>query len=302
MAKNKKGLGMGLDALLKMNVQDIPDNNELVTENKSIEEKVIAGFVELPIDKIVPNPDQPRKNFDEQSLNELSQSIKNFGLIQPITVVKKEHIYEIVAGERRYRASIKAGLEKIPVIIKDISQRKKLEMSLVENIQRENLNAIEEALAFSSLIESYNITQEELADSIGKNRTTITNSIRLLNLDVQIRRWIMDCKLSSGHGRAILSLEDKDEHLSFATHIINNNLSVRDAESAAKKWPVKKDIKKETKHIYKSLELKRAEEKLQRKFQTKVLFFGNEKKGKIQIDYYSTEELERILEVLNINL
>lgn len=303
MAKNKKGLGMGLDALLKMNVQDeIPEADSLTSENVSAEEKVIAGFVELPIDKIVPNSNQPRKNFDEQSLNELAQSIKNFGLIQPITVVKKEHIYEIVAGERRYRASIKAGLEKIPVIIKDISQRKKLEMSLVENIQRENLNSIEEALAFSSLIESYNITQEELADSLGKNRTTITNSIRLLNLDVQIRRWIMDGKLSSGHGRAILSLENKDEQVNFATFIINNNLSVRDAESAAKNWPVKRAKKKETKSIKKSIELQKAEEKLQRKLQTKVLFFGNEKKGKIQIDYYSTEELERILEVLNINL
>ncbi|MBN2544477.1 MAG: ParB/RepB/Spo0J family partition protein [Spirochaetes bacterium] len=302
MAKNKKGLGMGLDALLKMNVQDIPEDNDPVRETESNEEKVIAGFVELPIDKIVPNPDQPRKNFDEESLNELAQSIKNFGLIQPITVVKKEHIYEIVAGERRYRASIKAGLEKIPVIIKDISQRKKLEMSLVENIQRENLNAIEEALAFSSLIESYSITQEELADSIGKNRTTITNSIRLLNLDVQIRRWIMDGKLTSGHGRAILSLEDNDQHLSFASYIINNNLSVREAESTAKKWPFKKDTKTEIKHENKSLQLHKAEEKLQRKFQTKVLFFGNEKKGKIQIDYYSTEELERILEVLDINL
>jgi ParB family transcriptional regulator, chromosome partitioning protein len=159
MSKIKKGLGMGLEALLKMNVQD----HDSDSSNEAGESKVLAGFTELKLDQIKPDPDQPRKKFDEQALGELSQSIKNFGLIQPITVIKKDDFYEIVAGERRYRAAQMAGLLKIPVIIKDLSQKEKLEISLVENLQRENLNSIEEALAFSSLIETYNITQEDLA-------------------------------------------------------------------------------------------------------------------------------------------
>lgn len=294
MQKNKKGLGMGLDALLKLNVQE----NDLFEGDKN--KTVVAGFTELPIEIIEPNPEQPRKSFDEASLDELAQSIKNFGLIQPITVVKKGEHYQIVAGERRYRACIKAGLKKIPVVIKDLSQREKLEMSLVENIQRENLNPIEEALAYLTLIETYNITQEELASTIGKSRTSITNSIRLLNLDVQIKKWIMEGKLTAGHGRAILSLEDSKEHINFASYIIEKGLSVREAEELAKKWPLKKSDKIISKEKQKSQELKRIEELLERKFQTKVEINGNEKSGKIQITYYSQEELERILELFNI--
>ena len=294
----KKGLGMGLDALLKMNVQE--DSNISNNDAKQTKE-VLAGFVELPVDKIVPNADQPRKYFDEELLDELAQSIKNFGLLQPISVIKSEDNYEIIAGERRYRAAKKIGLEKIPVIIKNISQKEKLEMSLVENLQRENLNSIEEALAYSSLIDTYDITQEELASTIGKSRTAVSNSIRLLNLDAQIRKWIMDNKITAGHARAILSINDKKQHINFAEYIINHDLSVRDTELLSKKWPIQ-NIKKEKKAVKKDVEIKNLEQKLQEKIQTKVTILGDSHKGKINIEYFSMEELERIIEILGIKL
>ena len=197
MAKTNRGLGMGLDALLKVNIQD----EEKTPNLQNPEENILAGFVEIPIDKIVTNPNQPRKNFSEELLENLATSIKNFGVIQPITVSKKDDTYEIIAGERRYRAAKIVGLEKIPVIIKDLSLKEKMEISLVENIQRENLNPIEEGLAFLSLIETYNITQEELSERVGKSRTAITNTIRLLNLDPQIQKWITEDKLTPGHAR-----------------------------------------------------------------------------------------------------
>lgn len=294
MAKRNKGLGMGLDALLKMNVRDQVESQKEVAQ----EGAVIAGFLELAIDKIIPNPDQPRKNFDEDLLDDLAQSIKNFGLIQPIVVVKKDNLYEIIAGERRYRAAKQIGLDKIPAIIKDISQKEELEMSLVENIQRENLNAIEEALAYSNLIDTYNITQEELAKTLGKSRTTITNSIRLLNLDAEIQRWIMQDKLTSGHARAVLSINNANQHQSFANYIIQHNLSVREAEVSAKKWHLMSQKRTHSSPPQKELELQLAEEKLQQNLQTKVIINGNSKRGKIYIDYFSQEELERIMELI----
>jgi ParB family chromosome partitioning protein len=296
MAKTNRGLGMGLEALLKMNVQNDTDNQE--GENKVKE--VVAGFVELPLSKITPNPNQPRKNFSDESLNELAQSIKNFGLLQPISVIKNGDLYEIIAGERRYRAAKIAGLDKIPVIIKNISQKEKLEVSLVENIQRENLNSIEEALAFSSLIETYQVTQEELAERLGKSRSTITNSIRLLNLDAQIRKWIIDGKITPGHARAILSLEDTKQHVNFASYLIENNLSVRDAENLSKKWPLQK--KKSNLNPKKDADIKNLEKKMEGRLQTKVTIAGNSKKGKIIVDYYSIDDLERIIEILGIKL
>ena len=299
MAKNKKGLGMGLDALLKMNVRDEGKKNNA----QSDDEKVLAGFVEMQIQKIVPNQDQPRKRFDEQQLDDLAQSIKNFGIIQPITVIRKNDHYEIVAGERRYRAAKQIGLDKIPVIIKDISQKEKLEISLVENIQRENLNPIEEALAYSSLIETYNITQEKLAQTLGKSRTSITNSIRLLNLDIQVRSWIMEGKLTPGHARAILSITDDKQHILFANYAMQNNLSVRDAEVLARKWPFKKQKKNDYVNLTgKEVEITQAEKKLQQRLQTKVLIIGDSKKGKIQIDYFTQDELERIIDLIGAEL
>jgi len=297
MAKNNRGLGMGLDALFKVNIQD----EEKAPNLQNPEDNIIAGFVEIPIDKIIPNPNQPRKNFSEESLENLAVSIKNFGVIQPITVAKKNDIYEIIAGERRYRAAIKVGLEKIPVIIKDLSQKEKMEISLVENIQRENLNPIEEGLAFLSLIETYNITQEELSGRLGKSRTAITNTIRLLNLDPQIQKWITEEKLTPGHARTILSIEEKNQHMLFANYIIQKNLSVREAEKIAKRWPIDMLPKKEPPKI-REIEIQKAEEKMSQKLQTKVNIIGSSLKGKIHIEYFKQEDLERILEILNISI
>jgi ParB family transcriptional regulator, chromosome partitioning protein len=294
MAKTNRGLGMGLDALLKVNIQEENTGDSSSTEN------IIAGFVELPIDKIIPNPNQPRKNFDMDSLEQLSQSIKNLGLIQPITVMRKADMYEIVAGERRYRASKLAGLEKVPVIIKDITQKEKMEISLVENIQRENLNPIEEALGYSSLIESYNITQEELSDRLGKSRTAITNAIRLLNLDPQVQHWIIEDKITPGHGRTILALNDRKHQLPFAGYIIQNNLSVREAEQLAKKWPLEEKNKSKPSPKLREIEIQETEQKLSQSLQTKVIITGSSQKGKIQIEYFSQEDLERIIDKFNI--
>lgn len=297
MAKNNRGLGMGLDALLKVNIQDEDKSPNL----QNPEENVIAGFVELPIDKVLPNPNQPRKNFSEEALESLAVSIKSFGVIQPITVAKKNDIYEIIAGERRYRAAKKVGLEKIPVIIKDLSQKEKMEISLVENIQRENLNPIEEGLAFLSLIETYSITQEELSGRLGKSRTAITNTIRLLNLDPQIQKWITEEKLTPGHARTILSVEDKSQRISFADYIIKNNLSVRESEQISKKWPLQTFSKKDTPKV-REIEIQMAEEKIARKLMTKVNIVGTSLKGKINIEYFKQEDLERILEILEVTI
>jgi ParB family chromosome partitioning protein len=296
MAKNKSGLGgMGLDALLKVNVQ-----NDNLTKSEELGDNVLAGFVELPVGKIIANSNQPRKYFDDESLEELAQSIKNFGIIQPITVVKKDNNYEIVSGERRYRASVKAGLKKIPVIIKVLSQKEQLGISLVENIQRVDLNPIEEALAYKSLIDEYNLTHEEIASELGKSRTAITNTIRLLNLEPQIIQWIKEKLLTPGHARAILSIEDKNEQIKFADYIINNHLSVRESEGLSKKWTTPKNEKDTKKSKLREIEIQNAEEKIAKKLQTKVKIDGTSIKGKIMIDYFTMEDLERILEILGI--
>jgi len=298
MAKTNKGLGMGLDALFKLNVTEENSENKEDNNNFNLEDNIIAGFVELPIERVSPNPDQPRKNFTDESIESLAQSIKAYGIIQPITVSKKGEFYEIIAGERRYRAAKLLGLQKIPCIIKDTSQREKLELSLIENIQRENLNPIEEAIAYSNLIETYGITQEELSERLGKSRTSITNFIRLLNLDIQIQKWLIDGIITPGHARTILSIEDKNEHINFAQYIIKNNLSVREAEKLAKNWPIQKKDKKSSNPV-REIELQKAEEILKKKLQTKVNIIGTSHKGKIQIEYFTQEELERLLELFN---
>lgn len=295
MAKNR-GLGMGIDALYQMNVHETDDINS----------KVTAGFVELNISEITPNPNQPRKEFDENALANLAQSIKNFGVIQPISVYRDESTYIIIAGERRYRASKLAGLETIPAIIKDLTKKEQFEMSIVENVQREDLNAIEEAIAYQSLIETYSITHDHLAERIGKSRTSITNTLRLLNLDIQVQKWIIDGKITPGHARSILSLSDKEKHLSFANYIIENNLSVREAENMSKKWtsdaPHKSKSSGKSSEKQKEIEIRIAEEKISSKIQAKVSISGSSRKGKITIEYFSIDELERMLEIFGIDM
>lgn len=294
MAKHK-GLGMGLDALMKMNVQEMDEDGSNVS----------AGFVELSIDVIVPNPGQPRKEFDDEALHNLAQSIKTFGIIQPISVYKENDKYIIIAGERRYRAAKLVGMHRIPVVIRDLSKKEQFEMSIVENVQREDLNPIEEAIAYQSLIETYNMTHDHLAERIGKSRTSITNTLRLLNLDIQVQNWIIDGKITPGHARAILSISDKQKHLSFANYLIENNLSVREAEKLSKKWGEEQGRKVKNqldKTRLKELEVKIAEEKIASKLQAKVAISGDSKKGRIQIEYFSMEELERLLELFGVDM
>jgi ParB family chromosome partitioning protein len=301
MAKSRKGLGKGLDALLKMNVQDDTDlpvqgSSALV----STEKPVIAGFTELNIQDIKTNPDQPRKQFDEAALAELATSIKNYGLIQPITVTKVGTKYEIIAGERRYRAVKMLGLKSVPVIIKDIAQKERLATSLIENIQRESLNPVEEALAYNNLIETYDITQEELGERLGKSRTAVTNTIRLLQLDAEIQHLLMDGTITAGHARAILSIQDVKQHGTFTRHIVSDKLTVRESEQLARKWPLKAKKSAPVTQKKKELELVKAEERIQQQIQTKVKIVGSSKKGKIQIEYFTQEELERLIEYFEV--
>lgn len=296
------GVGMlndsadGINALLDVNVSS--ENNGEKSENNQPE--ILAGFAELDISEIITNPNQPRKTFSQESIDELAQSIKTVGIIQPITVVKNGDKYEIIAGERRYRAAQVAGLTKVPVLIKDLSLRQKLEISLIENIQRENLNAIEEAIAYQNLIEQYDLTQEEMAETVGKSRTAITNSMRLLGLDPMVQKMVMDKEISAGHAKAVLAVSDKSYQASFAMYIKDNSLSVREAESLAKKWPLPEKPKSSSGggKAMREVELDDAERELAGILQTKVSIIGSSFKGKIQIEYFSLDELERLLELI----
>ena len=305
--KNKTGLGNiginlmndnaeGINALLDVNVRSDESDGTDGSQNA-----VLAGFVEMNISDIITNPDQPRKEFSEEAINELAQSIKAIGIIQPITVTKNGDKYEIVAGERRYRAAIAAGLEKVPVLIKDLSLRQKLEISLIENIQRENLNAIEEALAYSNLIQQYNLTQEEMAERVGKSRAAIANAMRLLGLDPVIQKMLIDKQITVGHAKAILAVEDEADRLGFAVHLRDNQISVREAEALSKKWPLPINGGKQSSGSgtgIREVEIVNAERELSETLQTKVTINGTSFKGKIQIEYFSLDELERVIELI----
>lgn len=274
----KKGLGKGLGALIEAE----PENN--------------SGLKELKINEIEPNINQPRKKFDDEKLLQLSESVKEHGIVQPIIVRKEKDTYIIVAGERRWRAARIAGLEKVPVIIKDISNRQVMEIALIENIQREDLNPIEEAEAFDKLIREYEMTQEDLSKTIGKSRPAIANSIRLLNLCSEVKEFVVTGDLSSGHARALVTIEEREDQLKIAKEIIRNNLTVRETEALVKRFYLKKAPKKESRKNEQYMEI---EEKLKSIFGTKVQLLTNNKKGKIMIEYYSSDELERILDLVN---
>lgn len=254
-------------------------------------------MTELDIYEISPSKDQPRKNFDEGTIDNLARSIEKHGIIQPIVVIKKELYYEIVAGERRWRAAKSIGLKKIPAIIKEIDDLEVAQIALVENIQREDLNSIEEALAFKSLIEKYSLTQENIAELVGKSRSYVANIIRLLNLDECVKNLIIENKLTSGHGRTILGLNKDNEQIVLANMIIENNLSVRQTESLVKK--LNKSIQEKTKQKDLDPIIKELEDNLRESLGTKVQITNGKKKGKIEIEYYSDEELERIIDLIN---
>ena len=291
---------MGLDSLISKKMDS--DLAKKVEPGKDD----VSRETMIPISKIEPNRDQPRRQFDEAALVELAESIKLHGVIQPLIVCKREKTYEIIAGERRWRAAMKAGLKTVPVLIRDYSEQELYEVALIENLQRENLNAIEEAVAYRKLIEEYSLTQEAVAERVSKNRTTITNSLRLLKLDDRVQEMIIEKTLSAGHARALLAIESKDAQFKAAEKMVADGMSVRDAEDyvkkllSEKKAPLKKVSKNEA-AINRAYA--RYEEKLKQALGTKVTIAGKPgNKGKIEIAYYSLDEFERILELLGISL
>ena len=276
----KTGLGKGLDALF--------GGNNIEEEIKDTE--VIEN---LKITQVEPNRNQPRRNFDEEALEELAESIKRYGVIQPIIVVKKEDYYEIVAGERRWRASKKAGLTTIPAIIRKQDERKNKEIALIENVQREDLNAYEKAVGIKELMQEYELTQQEVSEILGKSRSSIANTVRILNLDERVLELVKQGKLSEGHCRTLLAIEDRDKQYDMALRMLETGASVREAEKKvkAKKKMGPKDEKYEA--IVRDIE-----DSFQGFFGTKVRLEPGKRKGKIVIEYASNEDLERILDII----
>ncbi len=305
----RKGLGKGLDSLIPTVV---PKTTDVAAKNKTpgktskgegaesvnnIEEKKSETIVKISL--VGPNREQPRKAFEEDSLLELADSIKQFGILQPILVQKKDDFYEIIAGERRWRAAKMAGLKEIPVIIKEFTDLEVVEVSLIENIQRENLNPIEEAQAYKKLLDDFNLKQDEIAEKVSKSRTAITNSMRLLKLDERVQQMVIDEMLTTGHVRALLAIEDKEKQYALAMQIFDQKLSVRETEKLIKsisnpKVKKEKVIDTKTAAIYESLE-----ERMKNILGTKVSIHQKSKhKGQIEIEYYSDQELERILDLI----
>ncbi len=280
---------------------------------EKIVEKPVEKVVEKPVEKIVekpveqtlklnliePNSEQPRKNFDEESLQELADSIKQYGILQPLIVQKKGSHYEIIAGERRWRAAKLAGITDVPVLIREYDKQQTMEIALIENVQRADLNPIEEAQAFQQLIQEFHLTQEEIANRVSKNRATITNSMRLLKLDIRVQDMLADGKISSGHARALLGLEEGERQYQVAVKIIEEKLSVRDVEKLVKMMNRPQKEKKPEKGPDIDLIYRQVEDKLKSIMGTKVVINQKDKnKGRIEIEYYSQEELERLIELM----
>ncbi len=291
MAK-KTGLGKGLDSL-------IPVHNNTEKE-MAVVEKVVEKKTDtvLRITEIEPNKGQPRKNFNEDALEELADSIKQFGLIQPLVVQKRDGYYEIIAGERRWRAAKKAGLKEVPVIIRDYTDEEMMEIALIENLQREDLNPIEEAQAYKKLINDYKLKQDEIAEKVSKSRVVITNSMRLLKLSEKVQDMIVDEMISSGHGRALLALNDKKMQEELANRIFDEKLSVRETEQIVKALNNPKE-KKNKEEYSDNFVYEKIENEFKEIIGTNVsIKRKSQDKGKIEIDYYSTEDLERIIDLM----
>lgn len=320
----RRGLGKGLgvffseDAAEKQPVKqeqekapqkkNLPDTGNGKTENrpeKAGSEKVIEKVVEKPVEQklklslIEPNQSQPRKKFDEEGLKELADSIKTYGVLQPLIVQKKKDHYEIIAGERRWRAAKMAGITEVPVLIREYDRQQSMEVALIENVQRADLNPIEEAQAYQRLIQEFHLTQEEIAARVSKNRATITNSMRLLKLDERVQEMLSDGRISSGHARAILGVENGEQQFQLANKIVQEVLSVRDVEKLVKMMNRPEKKKKEEKGPDIQLIYRQLEEKLKSIMGTKVTINRKDRnKGRIEIEYYSQEELERIIELM----
>jgi ParB family chromosome partitioning protein len=283
MATKRIALGKGLGALL-------PEFGQ--AEPKTL---FYCG-----IEEIIPNRSQPRKHFDESKIQELAESIKEKGILEPLIVRRTDQGYELIVGERRWRAAQKAGLKEVPVLVKEVEGREALEISLIENLQREDLNPIEAAEAFKHLIEEFDISQEDLSKRMGKDRTTITNTLRLLKLPLEVRNQLLQNRITSGHARAILSLENKEKQKELCALIIKKGLSVREAEVIARRWSekTKKSITPVKKRSDLESQLGSLQDSLRKYLGTKVVITSKDKKGKIEIEYYSHEDLERIVETI----
>lgn len=288
MAVKKTGLGKGLDSMIPPKATPKAVKGKELASSKT-------GETILKINEVEPNKKQPRKFFNEEALMELSDSIKQHGIVQPLVVKKQKDYYEIIAGERRWRAAKMAGLKEVPVVIKDYSPQEIMEVALIENIQREDLNPVEEAKAYQNLIKEYNLKQEEVANRVSKSRSAITNSLRLLKLCDPVLNYLIEETISSGHARALLALDDPEKQVSAAEKIVKEHLSVRETEKLVKNLnqPEKKVLKKELKNdfVYKDME-----EKLKQKIGTKVkINRKSENSGKIEIEYYTQDDLEKII-------
>jgi len=295
----KKGLGRGLESLFAMYDEEVGNENITNDIANAPVKKEANGVLEIEIEKLLPNPNQPRKNFDEEALNDLAKSIKVHGVIQPIVVNKEQNgTYLIIAGERRYRASKIAGITKVPAIVKNYTEKQIKEISIIENLQREDLNPIESARAIKQLMEEYSLTQEEVAERIGKSRSNIANTIRLLSLYPDVLKMVEDGSLSAGHARCLVVIENPTEQIKLANMTVKGKWNVRDLEKAVKKVqnPTSAPIKK----VEQSIELKDLIEKMQKTLATKVSAIGNDHKGRIYIDYYTRDDLDRISDMISI--
>lgn len=298
-----RGLGKGIDALIpevEKSTGKGKDTNKVV---KEVVREVIKETDQIDINKIEPNANQPRKNFDEDALNDLADSIKQHGLIQPLVLKKgKKGLYQIIAGERRWRAARIAGCKTVPAIVKEYSEQEVMEIALIENIQREDLNPIEEAEAYQQLIEEYQLKQDEVAEKVSKSRAAVTNSLRLLKLDERVRAMVIDEKIKGGHARALLAIEDPDLQYETAVTVFDEKLSVRETEKRVKKvTSAKKEVSKPNPEMSEQLKIiyQEYEEKLKNAFGTKVKI--NQKtngKGRIEIEYYSADEFDRIIDMM----
>ena len=307
MAVKRNGLGKGLDSLIpdktskaiKPVIKESTDIEKAEIKDESdLKQEEKIGEIYLKINDIEPNRDQPRKEFDEDGLLELADSIKQFGILQPLLVQKRDGYYEIIAGERRWRAAKLAGIKEVPVLIKDYTAQEIVEISLIENIQRENLNPIEEAMAFKRLLEEFNLKQDEVAERVSKSRTAVTNSMRLLKLSRRVQQMVIDDMISTGHARALLAIDDEEQQFIIASKIFDEKLSVRDTEKLVKslKTPKKEKKTEKNEHIFVYDDII---EKMKHIMGTKVNIHTKANgKGKIEIEYYSEDELERIYDMI----
>lgn len=306
-SKKTRGLGKGLDALFgdaEVTLQSRAEKNSKNEDEKTEDpkqkvdknEKTGGGIDYIDINDIKPNSNQPRKTFDEDKLNELAASIEEHGLIQPLVLRKAEKGYEIVAGERRWRAARKIGIREIPCIVRELTDEENMLLAIIENMQREDLNPIEEAEGIRQMIETYGLTQEEVSKSVGKSRPYIANSLRLLRLPETVRKYVEDGSLSTGHAKAIAAVSDEKKQIELAEVAIRDGLSVRQLEKLAQQD--KSGVKTRSRVKQKTADVKRVEEDLKNALGTKVTLNQKGKKGKIEIEFYSKDELERLIELL----